>query len=59
MELINEVQAKGMGANAGDPNVSAEEILKQANGMQKQLLELRIDPNSSGGRGDEPNVLKK
>jgi len=58
-ELINEVQTKGMGADAGDPNVSAEEILKQANAMQKQLLELRVDSNKASGSNDQSGALKK
>ncbi|OXA58380.1 dynactin subunit 2 [Folsomia candida] len=58
-ELISEVQVKGMGADAGDPNLSAQEILKQANGMQKQLLELRIDPAKASTGNDDSNALKK
>lgn len=48
-----------MGVNEGDPNVSAEEILKQANGMQKQLLDLRLDSGTSSTGNDEQAVLKK
>jgi hypothetical protein len=59
MELITEVQLKGMGVDAGDPNLSSEEILKQANGMQKQLLELRLDPAKASSGNDGSNVLKK
>jgi hypothetical protein len=58
-ELINDVQTKGMGADAGDPNVNAEEILKQANIMQRQLLDLRLDQNKAGSASDDQNALKK
>lgn len=50
---------KGLGADSGDPNVSAEEIMRQANAMQKQLLELRIDPNKANEANEEISVLKK
>jgi len=57
-ELINEVQTKGIGEDAGDPNLNADEIMKQANGMQKQLLDLRLDQSVTPGSEDQV-ALKK
>lgn len=48
-----------MGVDAADPNLSSEEILKQANSMQKQLLDLRIDPTKASGGSEGSNALKK
>jgi len=57
--LINDVQTKGLGADEGDPNVNAEEILKQATQMQRQLLDLKLDPSKASTGSDDQNALKK
>jgi len=58
-ELINEIQTNGFGTD--DPNLNTEDIIKEAVGMQKQLLDLRMDKNSNGstGSGSQTQLQKR
>lgn len=57
-ELINEIQTNGLGTD--DPNLNTEDIVKETVGMQKQLLDLRMDKNSgSNNATGQPAQLKK
>ncbi len=43
-----------------DPNLNTEDIVKETIGMQKQLLDLRMDKNSgSNNATGAPTQLKK
>lgn len=54
--MINEIQTSGVGTD--DPNLNSQEIMKEAVDMQKQLLDLRLDKNTSSNTGG-PAQLKR
>jgi len=56
-ELINEIQANGVGTD--DPNLNSDEIIKEAVGMQKQLLDLRMDKSASSSTGAPAQLKNK